>query len=392
MGRALEVFLIFLRLGLTSFGGPIAHLGYFRHEFVERRKWLDDAAYADLVALCQFLPGPASSQVGFAVGLMRAGPLGAAAAWLGFTAPSAALMIAAASGVFGLSNPHLIHGLKLVALAIVAHAVVGMARSLLTTPFRWSMAVLALALLIVTPAPMMAPFLIAGAGALGALRWVRRNDETTPPDAVAMVSGGRSWTLLVMVLIGALTLAVFAGQLDQPLLQMTAAMARTGLLVFGGGHAVLPLMEADVVGRGWLSADIFLAGYGFAQALPGPLFSFAAFVGAASGQGIAGAILVMTALFLPGLLLVAAALPLWRRLKRWPAAVGFVAGANAAVVGVLAAALYDPIYQSAVRGFGDLVLAAAGFAALQWLKAPSSAVVLGLGAAGWALSLAGFIG
>jgi len=195
-----------------------------------------------------------------------------------------------------------------------------------------------------------------------------------------------------MVLIGALTLAVFAGQLDQPLLQMTAAMARTGLLVFGGGHAVLPLMEADVVGRGWLSADIFLAGYGFAQALPGPLFSFAAFVGAASGQGIAGAILVMTALFLPGLLLVAAALPLWRRLKRWPAAVGFVAGANAAVVGVLAAALYDPIYQSAVRGFGDLVLAAAGFAALQWLKAPSSAVVLGLGAAGWALSLAGFIG
>lgn len=393
MSGAFEVFWIFLRLGLTSFGGPIAHLGYFRDEFVNRRKWLDDSAYADLVALCQFLPGPASSQVGFALGLQRAGTLGAIAAWVGFTAPSAALMIAAGLGVLGAPSPHLIYGLKLVALAIVAHAVFGMARSLLTTTFRWVLALVVLAVLIAWPLMIAAPILILTAGALSSLSWTRRSDETVAPDAATLDRQMHNGALLFILAVAIPVFGIVAvNELNSPLTQQAAIMARSGALVFGGGHAVLPLIEADIVGRGWLSEDVFLAGYGFAQALPGPLFAFAAYVGAASGLGIFGALVVMTALFFPGLLLVALGLPVWNRLKRFPRALGFVAGANAAVVGVLAAALYDPIFISTIRGPIDLALAVAGFAALQWLRAPSWAVVLGLGAAGAALSLQGLIG
>jgi len=393
MSGAFEVFWIFLRLGLTSFGGPIAHLGYFRDEFVNRRKWLDDSAYADLVALCQFLPGPASSQVGFALGLQRAGALGGVAAWIGFTAPSAALMIAAGLGVLGAPSPHLIYGLKLVAFAIVAHAVFGMARSLLTTTFRWALALVVLAVLIAWPLMIAAPILILTAGALSSLSWTRRADETTAPDAASLNRQMHNGALLFILAVAIPVFAIVAvNELNSPLTQQAVIMARSGALVFGGGHAVLPLIEADIVGRGWLSEDMFLAGYGFAQALPGPLFAFAAYVGAASGLGVVGALVVMTALFVPGLLLVALGLPLWNRLKRFPRALGFVAGANAAVVGVLAAALYDPIFISTVRGPVDLALAVVGFAALQWLKAPSWAVVLGLGAVGAALSLQGLIG
>lgn len=393
MAGAGEVFWVFLRLGLTSFGGPIAHLAYFRDAFVVQRQWLKDEAYADLVALCQFLPGPTSSQVGFAIGLQRAGALGALAAWLGFTAPSAVLMLAAGLGVLGAPDANLIHGLKLVALAIVAHAVVGMARSLLNTSFRWGLALVVLLVLVVWPMAIIAPALILVAGALSSLRWRRRIDETRPPDAVRLEGQLASGAILFLAVLLVPFIAIeWTNDLRSPLMQQLAIMARSGALVFGGGHAVLPLLEADVVGKGWLSEDAFLAGYGFAQAAPGPLFSFAAYVGAASGHGVLGGLAAMAALFLPGLTLTAVALPFWRRLKRSPRMVGFVAGASAAVVGVLAAALYDPIFISSVRGPLDLALAALGFAALQWLRAPSWTVVLGLGAAGAVLPLLGGIG
>jgi chromate transporter len=395
MGGAAGVFWIFLRLGLTSFGGPIAHLGYFRDAFVTRRRWLDDAAYADLVALCQFLPGPTSSQVGFALGLQRAGPLGGAAAWAGFTLPSAVLMIAAASSLVLFATPAgqaIAHGLKLVAVAVVAQAVFGMARSLCTTWLRVLIAVAALMVLLLSGSPWLAPALIALGGVLGlAFAQVAPAQAAETPRT----PWRRSALLLAVFAILLLALPLAAQVLGDPLLARADSFYRAGALVFGGGHVVLPLLEAETVEQGWIDESRFLAGYGAAQALPGPLFAFAAFLGAA-GPGeapwLASAIVALTFVFLPGLLLAAACVPLWRRLKRYRRALGFVAGANAAVVGVLAAALYDPIFTSSVRGPADLALAAAGFAALQWLKAPSWAVVVGLGAAGAALSFWGLIG
>jgi chromate transporter len=381
---AAEVFLVFLRLGLTSFGGPIAHLAYFREAFVVKRQWIDEAAYADLVALCQFLPGPASSQVGFALGLKRAGWLGGVAAWLGFTAPSAALMIGAAYGLQHLTPETLaplVHGFKLVAVAVVAHAVVGMARTLLDTPLRWGFAIVAAAGLIMTNA-LFAPFFMFVAGAIGAVRWDRPQEPwMAPPPGKIRAELDRASLVVFALLLLALALAFGPLQLADTRAQLAAAMAGVGALVFGGGHAVLPLMEAQTVARGWLSEDMFLAGYGAAQALPGPLFSFAAFVGAAAG-GVAGALVALAAIFAPGLAFVALALPWWERLKSWRPARGFVAGASAAVVGVLAAALWDPVITSGVESAADAAVALAGFALLQWARAPSWLVVALVAAAG----------
>lgn len=375
-----EIFLVFLRLGLTSFGGPVAHLGYFREAFVVRRKWIDEAAYADLVALCQFLPGPASSQVGFALGLKRGGAMGGLAAWLGFTAPSAVLMLAVAYGVdwFATSWGRAIaHGLKLVAVAVVAHAVVGMARGLLNTPLRWGCAVTTAVALVLAPTQLIAPGFIVMAGAIGALRWDRPEKPWDAPPHGKIISEMRIWVLAVLALL-ALCVFAFVGtdQLEERLAQIAAVMARAGFFVFGGGHAVLPLLQEEVVSRGWLTTDEFLMGYGAAQAVPGPLFSFAAYVGGASGAGVSGALVALLAIFAPGIALVSLALPWWEKLKTWRRAVGFVAGAGAAVVGVLAAALYNPVFTSAVRGWPDVAIAAAGFALLQWMKAPAWMVVL----------------
>lgn len=373
------VFLEFLRLGLTSFGGPVAHLGYFRRTFVERLRWLSEADYADLVALCQFLPGPASSQVGFAIGLRRAGAAGGLAAWLGFTAPSAALMIAAAHGLQHAPPgvlPALVHGFKLVAAAVVAQAVLSMALSLLKTPLRWALALATAGALLAT-ASVWTPLAIAVAGVFGALAL---RDATAKVSASSTAKAGWSRPLATVIALGAL-FALLAAT-PSPLAQMAATMLRTGGLVFGGGHAVLPLMQADVVAHGWLSSDTFLAGYGAAQALPGPLFSIAAYVGAAGGQGVPGALVALVAIFAPGLALVAACLPLWERLKRSPHARGFVAGASAAVVGVLAAALWDPVLTTSIRAPADLAIAALGFAALQWWKAPALLVVVAVALAG----------
>lgn len=392
--KALEVFWIFLRLGLTSFGGPIAHLGYFRTEFVEKRRWLDDAAYTDLVALCQFLPGPASSQVGFALGLRRAGPLGGGAAWLGFTAPSALLMLAVAFGLAWFATPigqAAAHGLKLVAVSVVAHAVYGMARNLCGDRLTAGIAMLSLAALLLISIAWVQPLLIILGGLIGLCAPGKSLGAAAQPRPKAPMA--------VPVLLAALFLALLVGlpllaaYTRDPLLETADAFYRSGALVFGGGHVVLPLLESETVAKGWLGADQFLAGYGAVQAAPGPLFTFAAFLGAAAapphGGALAG-VVALVAVFLPGLLLVAAALPLWDGLKHRAWAMGFVRGASAAVVGILGAALYTPVFTSAVLSPTDAAIAGLGFIALQAFKTPPWTVVLLVGGAGTAFMLAPF--
>jgi chromate transporter len=391
-GSWFEVLIVFLRLGLTSFGGPIAHIGYFRDQFVTRRRWLGEAAFADLVALCQFLPGPASSQVGFAIGLTRAGALGGLAAWTGFTLPSAVLMTAFALGSASLSGPlglGLAHGLKLVAVAVVAQALLGMARSL--TPDARRAAIAAVALVMATMTPVV--FGQIGAIGLGALAgFCLCRGETSADISGGLVSrisraaGLAALGLFLALLVGTSLLEGATGQ--KPLAEF-AAVYRSGALVFGGGHVVLPLLKDALVTPGYVDQGRFLAGYGAAQAVPGPLFSFAAYLGAIMGGGhpLAGAMLGLVAIFLPGLLILMAALPFWSALRRRPAAQAAMRGANAAVVGILAAALYDPVWTSAVRDRTDFAAAVVGFVLLTGLRAPPLVIVV-LGA-GFGLLTAG---
>lgn len=391
---AWRVFLIFLRLGLTSFGGPVAHLGYFREEFVARRRWLTEDAYADLVALCQFLPGPASSQVGLALGLRQAGWGGALAAWLGFTLPSALVMALLGLGLVagqGLVPAGVLHGLKVAAVAVVAQAVWGMARSLCRGPARLLLMVLACALALLWPGVVgqVGAMLVAALAGLGL--WGRAGAMPAPPSQGGLAAGVRPHT-------GALLLAAFAALLvllplaarawPQGWLVLADAFYRAGALVFGGGHVVLPLLQAEVVATGWVAADDFLAGYGLAQAVPGPLFTFAAFLGAAAGHGAGGwlgAAVCLVAIFVPAFLLVAGALPFWERLRHNARARAALAGVNAAVVGLLLAALYHPVWTSAIHAPADLALALAAFAALVWARVPPWLVVPLCGAAGWLL-------
>ncbi|MBU2958120.1 chromate efflux transporter [Paracoccus sp. 1_MG-2023] len=366
-GSPSEVFRVFLRLGLTSFGGPIAHLGYFRDELVTRRRWLDDAAYADLVALCQFLPGPASSQVGFALGLMRAGWRGAAAAFLAFTLPSALILMIFAMG-WGAGGGALA-GLKIVAVAIVAQAVLGMARTLCPDRERASIAVMAVVLLALLPTAVgMIGAIIAGAAAGLALG----RGQARPPAHAPRLAVTRRQSLLAaiaFVLLLILGTGLFGG------------FFRAGALVFGGGHVVLPLLEQATVAQGWLSHDSFLAGYGAAQAVPGPLFTFAAYLGMAI-DGIPGAVIALAAIFLPGFLILIAALPHWDRLRQAALAQSAMQGANAAVVGILGAALYDPVFTGGIGDMGDFALALAGFVALVAWRMPPWVVVAASAAVG----------
>lgn len=379
-----EVFLAFLKLGLTSFGGPIAHLGYFREELVTRRRWIDEAGYADLVALCQFLPGPASSQVGFALGLMRAGLLGALAAWTAFTLPSAILLVLFAFGAAALNGPvaqGALHGLKLVAVAIVAQAVLGMAKSLTPDRERALIAVLAVLLVVIAGGAIGQVGAILLGGVLGL--WLCRNGDATSSPHLFPGSPRLGAVLLMLFAVLLIGLPVLAG-LGQGI-ALFDAFYRAGALVFGGGHVVLPLLEAEVVARGWVSADAFLAGYGATQAVPGPLFTFAAYLGAVSSpepNGIVGSGIALIAVFLPGMLLLVGTLPFWNALRRWPQAQAVMRGANAAVVGILGAALYDPVFSSAVLKPLDFAIALAGFVALVTWKAPPWIVVLALGLAG----------
>ena len=375
-----EVFLAFLRLGLTSFGGPVAHLGYFRAEFVERRQWLSDAAFAELVGLCQFLPGPASSQTGFAIGLMRAGAWGGLAAWAGFTLPSAAILVVFAREAGGLSGSAagagLLHGLQLVAVAIVAQAVWNMARSLCPDRVRSAIALAAIAIVTGVPGPV-GQLLAIALGGLGGLLFCRSGAVVSGPLPALLASRrvGVAWLVLfgallvVPPLLGGRGVAVFD------------AFYRCGALVFGGGHVVLPLLRDAVVGPGWVSEDTFLAGYGAAQAVPGPLFTFAAFLGAVlhpGPSGVVGAAVALVAIFLPGLLLLVGVLPFWASLRTRPWAQAGMRGLNAAVVGVLGAALYDPVWVTAVRSSADFVVAVVGFVLLTvWRVAPLWVVLLG---------------
>ena len=404
---AAQVFGIFLRLGLTSFGGPVAHLGYFREEFVTRRRWLGERAYADLVALCQFLPGPASSQVGMALGLMRAGYAGAFAAWAGFTLPSALALIALALGLVQAGDtlpPGLLHGLKLAAVAVVAQAVWGMARALCQGAARATLMVAAAAAVLALPAAGTQLAVIAAAGLWG-LWWLQPvagagagagagATAAADPDAQAFPvplgpRAGLMWLVLFFALLAALPLATAA--LAWPGLAQADAFYRAGALVFGGGHVVLPLLQTEVVASGWVREDLFLAGYGATQAVPGPLFTFAAFLGAATGGpaagagllgGWAGGLLCLVAVFVPAFLLVAGALPFWAALRRQPRAQGALAGVNAAVVGLLLAALYQPVWTGAVHASQDFALVAAALLALTVWRAPPWAVVLGCGSLG----------
>ncbi len=390
-GSPLEVLAAFLKLGLASFGGPIAHLGYFRREFVVRRAWLDERAFAELVALAQFLPGPASSQTGFAIGLTRAGYLGGLAAWAGFTLPSAAVMTAFAYGAGALHGPAgdgLLHGLKLTAVAIVAQAVLGMARSLCPDRPRATIAVLALILAAFAPAAW-AQIVVILLGAIAGLLVVRQGAELTIAGAETRISRR----------MGAVFLGLYSALLALSLVPMRAGAAalaaafyRSGALVFGGGHVVLPLLHGAIVDPGWVSDTAFLAGYGAAQAVPGPLFTFSAYLGAIAAVrpgGIAGAALALVAIFAPGLLLMMAALVFWRDLRALSFARAAMAGVNAAVVGLLASALYSPVWTSAVRAPTDFAIAAAGFVALAVWRAPPLLVVTAVAAAAVALSLAG---
>ena len=392
-GSAGEVFSAFLKLGLTSFGGPIAHLGYFRDELVTRRRWLDEKGYADLVALCQFLPGPASSQVGFALGLWRAGPLGALAAWSAFTLPSAILLVIFALGASALDGTiaqGVLHGLKLVAVAVVAQAVWGMARALTPDRPRAGIAVLALSIVVLSTGALGQ----VGAIALGALLglWLCRSDGAAAPATAMRFPISRRVGLAALVafglLLAGLPLLTVTGGFDG--LAVFDGFFRSGALVFGGGHVVLPLLEAETVATGWVSRDAFLAGYGAAQAVPGPLFAFAAYLGAAQ-SGVPGAIVALIGIFLPGFLLLVGVLPFWDDLRARPWAQAGMQGANAAVVGILGAALYDPVWTSAVIAPVDLVLAVAGFVLLVGWKAPPWVVVVLLAAAGGALAGAGLL-
>jgi chromate transporter len=384
-----EVLLAFLRLGLTSFGGPIAHLGYFRSEFVARRGWLSERAFADLVALAQFLPGPASSQTGFAIGLTRAGWLGGFAAWVGFTLPSAALMLAFAYGAAGIADlwwgAGLLHGLKLMAVAVIAQAVLGMAKSFCADAPRASIAAAALALVSFAPGSLAQLATIVGGGLAGLA--VVRGGEAELADDFAPHLSRRAALAALAVFFALLALSFLPA--GEGLVALAAAFYRSGALVFGGGHVVLPLLRDALVAPGFLPQGAFLAGYGAAQALPGPLFAVAADFGALAGNppaGIAGGGVALAAIFLPGLLALVAALPFWRALRRETHAQAAMAGINAAVVGLLAAALYNPAFVSAVSDARDFAVAAAAFALLVAWRAPPLLVAALAATAGVALA------
>ncbi|HEU0073727.1 MAG TPA: chromate efflux transporter [Dehalococcoidia bacterium] len=379
-GSALEVFLVASKLGLTSFGGPIAHLGYFHNEYVERRKWLSEDAYAEIVALSQALPGPASSQVGIAIGLMRAGLVGAIMAWIGFTLPSAAVLVAFAFGVKeigDISDAAWLHGLKLAAVAIVAFAVWGMARNLAPDKERATIAIIATILALSLETALAQVGIIVLAGLIG---WKLFFSAGGGPDTHLPVSVGRNvaigaWVVFFCLLFG---LPLAAAAAESQALNIFDSFYRTGSLVFGGGHVVLPLIQREVVAPGWVTQDDFLAGYGAAQAVPGPLFTLSAYLGAISDprpNGVLGGTIALTAIFLPSFLLVVGGLPAWSLIRRNPSFLASLRGVNAAVVGLLLAALYNPVFTSAVGSAEDFSIAIAAFGLLAFWKSPPWLVV-----------------
>jgi len=382
-GSLLEVLWVALRLGVTSFGGPIAHLGYFRDEYVLRRRWLDEPTYADLIALFQFFPGPTSSQVGASVGILRAGPLGGLAAWLGFTLPSAIALMLFAFGMqrFNLANAPWIHGLKVVAVAVVAQAIWGMARQFCTDNLRISIAFLTVLAILVAPTSLGQILVIVVAGLFGWRFLAASGSELRPHVGVPIGrrAGTVAWILFFGLLLGLPLLRLTLHASPNGALALFEGFYRSGALVFGGGHVVLPLLQAVVVPPGWLSNSDFLAGYGAAQAVPGPLFTFSAFLGAArtpSPNCVEGAAIGLIGIFLPGLLLVYAALPFWSIFRAHPAFQRALSGINAAVVGILLAALYLTIWTTTILKPADFGLALLALGLLMVWKRPPWQVVL----------------
>lgn len=381
MRAAAEVFRVFLVLGLTSFGGPVAHLAYFREAFVVRRRWLTEQAYTDLVTLCQFLPGPASSQVGMAIGLRRAGYLGMAAAWVAFTLPSALLMVGLALGARALDvtdDAGWLLGLQAAAVAVVTHAVVGMARTLAVGARRAAIAVAALVAVLLVPTAWSQVAVIGLGGLLGLLFLAPAPASQDEDTGAAVV--GRGTAVGALVVFGGLLVAlpVLARLVDDPTLGLVDSFYRAGSLVFGGGHVVLPLLEAETVGRGLLDEASFLAGYGGVQAVPGPLFTVSAYLGVLlpAPGGPLGGLVALLAIFAPSALLVVAGLAFWERLRGSVRPRRFLAGTGAAVVGILAAALYDPVITQGITGVGTLAVALLAFVALSAAKVPAWAVVV----------------
>ena len=389
---AWAVFLIFLRLGLTSFGGPVAHLGYFRDEFVIQRKWLTEHSYADLVALCQFLPGPASSQVGIAIGLSRAGYTGALAAWTGFTLPSAIALILFAMGIssYGDIIPSgVLHGLKVAAVAVVAQAVWGMGRNLCTDVARVSIMALAACFVLLVPSALGQVSVIAIAAIIGLVLF--KPEKVIAHDPLPITVRRRTgifWLFLFFALL--IGLPLLTTWFPSQTLSMVDTFFRAGSLVFGGGHVVLPLLQAEVIPAGWISNDTFLAGYGATQAVPGPLFTFSAFLGSSMNQapnGWLGGMICLMAIFAPSFLLVMGALPFWEGLRQNLRTRAALSGINAAVVGLLLAALYQPVWTSAIVEAKDFGLALIALIALMFWKLPAWLVVMSCGVAGWLLTL-----
>lgn len=391
-GSVREVFRVFLQLGLTSFGGPVAHLGYFREAFVVRRKWMSEADYADLVALCQFLPGPASSQVGMAIGLSRAGYGGMLAAWTAFTLPSALLLIAFAYATITLGDAAgsgWIAGLKAAAVAVVAHAVLGMARALAPDRERATIAVATMILAMLVPTALGQVTVIVLGGLAGLLVLPPPAPGTDPNDAIRTPVTRRAGVIYLAIFAGLLVLLPLLAQAwGGGVMQMVDSNYRAGSLVFGGGHVVLPLLQAETVELGLVDRDAFLAGYGAAQAVPGPLFTFAAYLGTVQDpwpNGVAGGLIALLSIFLPSALLILGGLPFWQVLRTSPLARRALAGVNAAVVGLLAAALYDPVFTEGVTSPLTMAFAAAAFVALVVWALPAWSVVLAAGLGGLVL-------
>jgi chromate transporter len=380
-GSFLEVLWVSLRLGLTSFGGPVAHLGYFHEEYVNRRKWIDEQSYADLVALCQFLPGPASSQVSIAIGIARARLLGGLAAWLGFTMPSALALVAFAFGIGAVANPAdagWLHGLKVVAVAVVAQAVWGMARSLCPDRERATIAILASIATLAWPTAIgqLSSITIAGIAGLIIFPGTVSSSLSHARFPVGKRSGMIAWCIFFALLLG---LPLWRQVQPSHALEVFDSFFRVGSLVFGGGHVVLPMLQAEVVGPGWITNEQFVAGYGATQAVPGPLFTFSAYLGAVMNSepnGWTGAMLALTAIFLPSFLLIAGALPFWDLLRSAPVFQSALKGINAAVVGLLLTALYHPVWTSAIHSPADFALGMLAFGLLMFWKWPPWLVVV----------------
>lgn len=387
MNKVLEVLRVSTYLGMTSFGGPIAHLGYFHREYVEKRQWIDERSYADLVALCQFLPGPASSQIGIGIGKIRAGYLGAIAAWIGFTLPSALALAIFALFLqdFGGATMGWIQGLKVVAVAIVAHSVLSMGKKLASERNTASIAAATIGITLFLPTAFTQVILILLSGLFGVYLF-REKTAGAVLSQPAEKKGSKAFLFLIFFfgLLAGLPLMVQTS--PETYLILADSFYRSGSLVFGGGHVVLPLLELELVPGGLISKESFLAGYGAAQAVPGPLFTFASYLGVQIA-GIPGAVIALIAIFLPSFLLVLGVMPYWERLRRNPTIQSALIGVNACVVGILAAALYDPLWTTAIHGVADFVLAMALFVLLVFWKTPSWAIVLIGAGAGWAFSI-----